>query len=1065
MRLSLLLSVLLVTACDGAKVDDTGVDDTAQDSDIDGDTDTGLEVVDADADGYSDAEDCDESNPAVHPGAEEVCDGVDQDCDGTPDDGLDAVWYTDADADGYGDPGVPTTACAQPANTVADATDCDDASAAYYPGAPEEDCDDPADYNCDGSSGYADADGDGWAACSECDDGSAVVNPSAVETCNVIDDDCDGAVDEDVESVFYADADGDGFGDPGTTALACEPSAGWVADATDCDGADAATYPGAPEVCDGVDDDCDGAVDEDVLGTFYADTDGDSYGDAATAALACEASEGWVADATDCDDEDAAYNPGAAEDCADPADYNCDGTVSYADGDADGFAACEECNDADAAIRPDATEVCDDADNDCDGTVDEDDAADALTWYLDADADGHGTSSYSQVSCVAPADYVASSDDCNDLDASTSPSAPETCDGEDDDCDGAIDEDDAMDLGTWYADADADGFGDAGVVVAACARPVGFVSNATDCDDEAAAVYPGADETCDTVDNDCDGTVDEDSAVDAPIWYADADADGFGNPGTSTYACEEPVGYVTDGTDCDDVDPGAFPGQTETCNADDDDCDGEVDEDDAADAVASYTDADGDGYGDPASGTTSCSVPSGRVTDATDCDDTERTVNPAATEACDSADVDEDCDGRVDYADDSVTGTILQYADIDRDGYGDPTASRYACDLLSGHTLDSDDCDDGAALVNPGMVEVCDDLDTDEDCSGAADDDDTDVTGTTTIYTDLDGDDFGDPEDAVEACEVWDGYSADGTDCDDAEPATYPGADELCDGVDNDCDGVLDDGFEDTTYYPDEDDDGFGDELGTTVSACMAPIGYRLDGSDCDDTDITVHPYAWEDTSNDIDDDCDGAVDSDDTTTILAGPATDDTGLAVTLTSFAFPYCGTDRTTLYVQSNGRITFGSSDTDYTESVSDFYNDTAIAGMWDDLNPASSYGGDIYYIQYPDALGVYWRDVREFVASTTNTFSMVLFDDGRVLFQYAAIAATDGLVGYTCGPGSLSNDEADVTAAMDELDLGDWGLGTGVERMYYEIFTSSDNDLDHRVIRLCPYVDGIIDLCAE
>ncbi|HND33989.1 MAG TPA: MopE-related protein, partial [Myxococcota bacterium] len=80
---------------------------------------------------------------------------------------------------------------------------------------------------------------------------------------------------------------------------------------------------------------------------------------------------------------------------------------------------------------------------------------------------------------------------------------------------------------TWHADGDADGFGELSSSQLSCTQPPGFVADATDCDDGAAAAFPGAPETCDGLDNNCDGTIDESSAIDAGIWYADGDGDGF----------------------------------------------------------------------------------------------------------------------------------------------------------------------------------------------------------------------------------------------------------------------------------------------------------------------------------------------------------------------------------------------------------------------------------------------------------------------------------------------------------------------------------------------------------
>jgi hypothetical protein len=231
--------------------------------------------VDADQDGYPADEDCDDNNPDIHPGAEEICNGMDDDCDGLTDDEDDSVdpssqsdWYRDADNDGFGDESDQVSACEAPAWYVEESAmgfDCDDTDSAYHPGAEESDCTDPNDYNCDGSVAYEDADADGFPACEDCNDADAEVNPDAVEICNEIDDDCDGAIDDDDESLdmetatwWFADGDADGFGDADTSTLLCEMPFGYVADDTDCDDSAAGTYPGADEYCDGVDTDCDG---------------------------------------------------------------------------------------------------------------------------------------------------------------------------------------------------------------------------------------------------------------------------------------------------------------------------------------------------------------------------------------------------------------------------------------------------------------------------------------------------------------------------------------------------------------------------------------------------------------------------------------------------------------------------------------------------------------------------------------------------------------------------------------------------------------------------------------
>ncbi len=364
-----------------------------------------------------------------------------------------------------------------------------------------------------------DSDGDGYSAEVDCDDGRATVYPDAPERCDGADNDCDEAVDEDAGDAptWYTDADADGHGDPDAATAACDAPSGAVEGADDCDDADPTAFPGADEACDGVDDDCDGEVDEDAIdaGTFYVDADGDGHGDPATATTACEGGPGAVTDGTDCDDADAAIHPAAPEDdCADPTDYNCDGSVGWADFDGDGTAACDDCDDADAARNPGATEVCDAAniDEDCDGLADDADpgASGESTFYRDADSDTYGSATSTTAACDLPAGYVTNDDDCNDASAAISPADTEVCDAAntDEDCDGLADDADpgASGESTFYRDADSDTYGSATSTTAACDLPAGYVTNDDDCNDASAAISPADTEVCeDGIDQDCDG--------------------------------------------------------------------------------------------------------------------------------------------------------------------------------------------------------------------------------------------------------------------------------------------------------------------------------------------------------------------------------------------------------------------------------------------------------------------------------------------------------------------------------------------------------------------------------
>ena len=282
------------------------------------------EGSDGDGDGVTNCTDCDDANVTVYPGAPELCDGLDNDCDGT-------VPANESDGDGDG---------------VSGCTDCDDANAAVYPGATElcngidDDCD-PTTF----AAGETDGDGDGFAGCAgDCDDNDPNTYPGAAETCDGIDNNCDGSI----PASETVDSDGD-------TWVSC----------LDCDDQNAAIWPGASELCDGFDSNCDGVLPQDE-----ADADGDTW-------MECEG---------DCDDAAAAVNPDAFENCFDGIDNNCDGLVDGQDpacnqGDDDDATGDDDdaTGDDDDATGDDDNATGDDDDatgDDDDATGDDDDSGD-----------------------------------------------------------------------------------------------------------------------------------------------------------------------------------------------------------------------------------------------------------------------------------------------------------------------------------------------------------------------------------------------------------------------------------------------------------------------------------------------------------------------------------------------------------------------------------------------------------------------------------------------------------------------------------------------------------------
>jgi hypothetical protein len=197
--------------------------------------------------------------------------------------------------------------------------------------------------------------------------------------------------------------------------------------------------------------------------------------------------------------------------------------------------------------------------------------------------------------------------------------------------------------GVFFADTDHDGYGDPDATATECAVPTGYVSSNDDCDDTNPAVHPDADERCDGIDEDCDAVVDDD-AIDAAVWYLDADGDGYGDVTVTTTACVALDGYVADGSDCDDKSAAVFPGAPELCDQQDDDCDLDVDEGVAA--TAWYRDSDGDGRGDHNQLVAACAQPPGYVANDADCDDEHATAYDGAVELRTDG-VDDDCDGEL----------------------------------------------------------------------------------------------------------------------------------------------------------------------------------------------------------------------------------------------------------------------------------------------------------------------------------------------------------------------------------------------------------------------------------
>ena len=336
-------------------------------------------------------------------------------------------------------------------------------------------------------------------------------------------------------NTYYLDSDGDGYGSSNSI-IDCSPQGDFNATITgDCNDNDVNINPGATEVCDGIDNNCNSQIDEGVSQiTYYEDVDGDGFGSSNSIIDCSPQGDFNVTIAGDCNDNDVNINPGASESC-DGIDNNCDSQIDegvsqvtyYEDVDGDGFGSSNsilncspqgdfnatstgDCNDNDVNINPGASESCDGIDNNCDSQIDE--GVSQITYYEDLDGDGFGSGN-SILNCSPQGDFNATSTgDCNDNDVNINPSSSEICGNNlDDNCDSLIDEN----QNTYYADSDLDGFGDLGSPILACDTSSGIVNNSLDCDDTNSNIYPNAPGSMEGLDNDCNGTIEGDELTPA----------------------------------------------------------------------------------------------------------------------------------------------------------------------------------------------------------------------------------------------------------------------------------------------------------------------------------------------------------------------------------------------------------------------------------------------------------------------------------------------------------------------------------------------------------------------
>ena len=720
------------------------------------------------------------------------------------------------------------------------------------------------------------------------------------EACNLVDDDCNGKVDDSVPAQPCPLTNSYGT---------CEGKTLCAGGEEICQGSYA-----APEVCNGQDDDCNGQTDEGFLDTdkdgiadcVDSDLDGDGVpnqqDNCPSAPNADQKNndypEDLLGDACD-DDDDNDGVPDVSDNC--PFVKNPDQKNHDADGLGD---VCDPDDDNDTV--PDAQDNCPFTPNADQADLDGDKVGDAC----DEDLDGDGILN---VVDNCPATPNPNQKD-NDNDKLGDPCDP------DDDNDGVPDEQDncAFVANGDQSDLDGDGAGDA----CDCdADGDGFANEAWGCPkpavvdncpwvanpDQIDANHNGVGDACEN-DWDSDGVVNEDDNcpwtfnplqedldLDGVGDVCDADKDGDGldndadncagvaNPGQEDFDSDG-IGDVCDPdmdgdgdpneTDCEPLNPAVSHNALEKCDEEpnlvDDNCNGLTDEADALGCGIYYYDGDGDHYGKDLS---KCLCqPQGFYTALVsgDCDDNDPTRNPGVQEICNNG-KDDNCNGSEN--DENAINCTLFYYDFDGDNWGDPANFQCLCIAVGDYkTKFAGDCDDHDPQVNPNQKEICYD-DKDNDCSGTQNDEN--ALSSKPFYEDKDGDGWGTQAYKYFCYESGTWRATKPGDCNDNDPDVNPDKAEVCNnGKDDNCDG-----YQDTegavgcqSYYWDGDNDGYG-LSNDSKCLCVASGKYStLTTGDCNDSAAAIHPGAAE-ACNNVDDDCDGSTDEGDPVPMCGNPA------------------------------------------------------------------------------------------------------------------------------------------------------------------------------------------------
>lgn len=396
---------------------------------------------------------------------------------------------------------------------------------------------------------------------------------------------------------------------------------------------------------------------------------------------------------------------------------------------------------------------------------------------------------------------------------------------------------------TYYADSDNDGFGNLSVSQSSCVVPTGYVTNSADCNDTNANIRPTATEICNTIDDNCNGVINE--GITFTTYYVDLDGDGFGNPNVSQSSCTPVAGYVISNTDCNDASSLIKPTAIEICNTVDDNCNGQINE--GLVFINYYIDSDLDGFGAGTALSSCVALGNSYSTNNLDCNNSNANIRPNAIEVCNS--IDDNCNNLID---DGLT-FVNFYIDSDGDGFGAGTATNTCANPGVGYVANNTDCNNANAAIRPNAIEICNGVD--DNCNTLIDD----GLALINYYIDSDSDGFG-AGTAINTClNPGAGYVTNNSDCNNANSAIRPGVAEICNGIDDNCNTAIDDGLVFSNYYLDADHDGYYISF---INVCSSPgATYTLIvgiSGDCNDNNFNINASSIDICGNTIDENCDG---------------------------------------------------------------------------------------------------------------------------------------------------------------------------------------------------------------